>query len=431
MRIMIVGTDSGCGKTTVTLALMGALRDRGMTVAPYKVGPDYIDTGFHTAVCQRPSHNLDTHLMDENAVSYLLDNDCDISVIEGVMGFYDGMGAVDTRCSSYALARDTGTPAILVVDAAGGAASVAAQVYGFQNMIADNTIAGVIVNRVAGRAHYELARDAVKHYTGLDCVGYLQKDAELALDSRHLGLVPAVETEDLRAKLRRAAGLIAQTVDFEMLCNIAKGAMKLSYKTPQVPSRQGYRLGIARDQAFEFYYQANIDALERAGMELVPFSPLNDSALPEGLDGLYIGGGFPEVFARELNENISMRASILNALNGSMRCYAECGGMMYLSREIDGVAMVGYLPVVCRMTPRLQRFGYVQVEDRTGLRFPAHEFHHAVAEPVEPVDTAFFVRKQLKPDLNWRCGFERGGVLAGFPHLHFLSHPELIARLWP
>lgn len=431
MRIMLAGTGSGCGKTTVTLALMGALREKGFSVAPYKVGPDYIDTGFHEAVCARVSHNLDAHLSDGNEIRYLLHNDCDISVIEGVMGFYDGMGATDARCSSYALARDTETPAVLVVDASGGAASVAAQVYGFQHMIADNTIAAVFVNRVSGASHYELAREAIARYTGLPCIGYLKKEAEITLDSRHLGLIPAAETGNLQKILRRASLLISETTDFSLLTRIAAKAPALPFRTAEVPRRDGYRLGVARDQAFGFYYEANLDALRRAGMELVFFSPLHDRALPDELDGLYIGGGFPEVFARELSENISMRKSVRAALEAGMRCYAECGGMMYLTREIDGVEMAGFLPVICHMTERLQRFGYVDVEDRTGLRFPAHEFHHAVAKPVEPLATAFAVRKTSRPERKWRCGYELGNTLAGFPHLHFLSHPELIGRLWP
>lgn len=431
MRVMIAGTGSGCGKTTVTLALMGALREKGLSVAPYKAGPDYIDTGFHRAVCAWPSHNLDAHLIDANGTGYLLHNDRDLSVIEGVMGFYDGMGALDTSCSSYRLARDTKTPVILVVDASGGAASVAAQVYGFQHMIADNTIAAAFVNRVSGDAHYQLARQAIARYTGLACVGCLKKDAGIALESRHLGLIPAGETPRLEEKLRRAAALAGESLDLSLVMNIAAKAPDLPFSPPEAPGRDGYRLGVAWDEAFSFYYESNLDMLRRAGMELNFFSPLRDEKLPRGLDGLYIGGGFPEMYARELSDNASMRSSVLAALKSGLRCYAECGGMLYLSREIDGVEMVGYLPLACSMTERLQRFGYVDVEDRSGLRFPAHEFHHGIVEPLDKLPTAFAVRKTSRPQKQWRCGYELGNTLAGFPHLHFLSHPQLIGRLWP
>lgn len=434
MRILIAGTSSGCGKTTAALSLMAALRAKGLAVAPFKAGPDYIDPGFHQAACKRPSDNLDGHLMDTSTVRAILragEERADIAVIEGVMGYYDGMNSRDFACSTWKMACDTRTPALLVVDASGGAASAAAQTLGFLRFKRNSRLAGVLVNRVSSQGHYDLVREAIEKFTGLPCVGYLPKDTALTLASRHLGLIPAEETEALSGQIGRAAQIARETVDFDALLRLAALAPPLKGMRKPPPDRRGYRLGVARDQAFNFYYEENLRMLRAAGMRLVFFSPLQDERLPEGLDGLYIGGGFPEVFAERLEANRSMRESVRRALEGGLSCYAECGGLMYLSRSIDGREMSGFFPIACRMTGRLQRFGYVNVTDRTGLTFPAHEFHHAAAEPLEEISCAFRVAKAANSETTWNCGYERGGALAGFPHLHFASHPELIGRLWP
>lgn len=440
MRIMIAGTHSGCGKTVLTLALMATLSARGMRVAPFKTGPDYIDAGFHALACGRPSHNLDEHLLDWETMRFLLRRygECaDISIIEGVMGFYDGRDAASFECSSYELARRTHTPVLLAVDASGGAASVAAQVLGFARLAPDNTIAGVIVNKVASRAHYALVRDAVRRFAGVECVGYLPNDASLRLNSRHLGLVPAEELSGLRAQLKRASALASECIDLNAVRDLAAAAPELDapgcamtrWLAANPGALGGMRIGLARDAAFSFYYQANLDALEQAGARLTRFSPLADAELPAGLDALYIGGGFPEVFARQLEANAAMRAQVRAALEGGLRCYAECGGLIYLSERVDGHEMVGYMPVECTLTDRLQRFGYVHVRDAGGFEFPAHEFHHAIAAPTRDVDCEFEVTRSGGPG-QWRCGYRRGNALAGFPHIHFWSRPEVMARLF-
>lgn len=431
MRIMVAGTGSGCGKTTASLLLMAALRQRGLDVAPCKVGPDYIDPGFHRLICGRPSHNLDSWLTKREDLYALLNKPADICVVEGVMGYYDGMDAVGCQQSTWEMAHWTDTPVLLVVDASGSAASAAAVVKGFMTLREDHRIAGVLINRASGQRHYELARQAIAHYTGLPCVGYLPKNVGPDLKSRHLGLVPAEEAEDVLPSVMRAAEQAAQTLDLSMILGLAGKAPE----RPPLPRSgkawfAGFRMGVAMDRAFSFYYQANLDLMTEMGMTLVPFSPLTDGALPEGLDGLYIGGGFPEVFARQLSENAAMRRGVRAALEDGMPCYAECGGMMYLSERIDGQEMVGFLPQVCRMTDRLQRFGYVSVTDQTGLTFPAHEFHYAVAEETAPVHHAFEIRKASNPALCWPGGLQKKRTTAGFAHLHFLSHPELVGRLW-
>jgi cobyrinic acid a,c-diamide synthase len=434
MRILIAGTSSGCGKTTAALAVIAAFRAKGLAVASFKVGPDYIDPGFHQAACGRPSDNLDEHLCDAGTVRAILragEEHADIAVIEGVMGYYDGMSSKDFSCSTWSMAHATRTPVLLVIDASGGAASAAATVLGFRRFRRSSHIAGVLVNRVSSRGHYDLVREAVERYAGPPCVGYLPKDSDLALGSRHLGLIPAAEAPELANQLDRAAQLALQTVDLYAILRLAAAAPPLTGDRKPLPDRRDYRLGVARDQAFSFYYEENLRMLQASGMRLSYFSPLQDERLPEGLNGLYIGGGFPEVFAEKLEANRSMRESVRQALEGGLRCYAECGGLMYLSRSIDGRGMAGFFPIVCRMTDRLQRFGYVNVTDRTGLTFPAHEFHHAVAEVQMELPCAFRVVKSSDPNRSWTCGYEKQNALAGFPHLHFASHPELIRRLWP
>mgnify|MGYP001654207770 CR=1 FL=1 len=431
---MIAGTGSGCGKTTVTLAVLRALQRRGIELAAFKCGPDYIDPMFHKAVLGIPSRNLDLFFIDEIEIRSQLVHHIPqdgLGVIEGVMGYYDGMDATSCRQSTWEMARLTRTPVLLVVDASGSAASAAATVKGFMTLREDSGIAGVLVNRVSGAHHYELVRDAVAHYTGLPCVGYIEKHVNLALKSRHLGLVPAEEVEDALPRIQEAARQVADTLDLPMILELARRAPVLPVAPRKYPRMDGFRMGLARDKAFSFYYRANLDALEGAGVELVPFSPLEDGELPKGLDGLYLGGGFPEVFKVRLSANMSMRQSIRTALESGLPCYAECGGMMYLSESIDSAEMVGFLPQVCRMTDRLQRFGYVLVADlKTGRTYPAHEFHHAATEAAGEAAYDFEIRKASRPELCWPGGMHKGNTTAGFAHLHFLSHPEWMERLW-
>ena len=419
MRVMVAGTASGCGKTTLSLALMAALEARGLKVAPFKAGPDYIDPGFHALACGRPSHNLDEWLCAPRSINRLLalgGEGADIAVIEGAMGLYDGVGG-GTDCSAYALARHTGTPVLLVVDASGSAASAAASALGFMKYRPDNTVAGALVNRVSGERHYALVRQALSEI-GLPCVGWLPKDAGLRMPDRHLGLVPAEERPEAARQIRRAAALLR--LDMEALLSVARKARPVPPPEARpAPVLSGRRVGLARDAAFSFFYEANRVALVEAGAELAAFSPLEDAALPEGLDALILPGGFPEVFEARLRANVPMAAAVRRAVGDGLRVYAECGGMLYL-------AMIGALPLRWRMTPRLQRFGYVTLTDGDGACFPAHEFHHSVVEPTAPLGTRFEVRKG---EDRYREGYMYGNVLAGYPHLHLFDRPELIGRL--
>ena len=420
MRIMLAGISSGCGKTTASLALMAALRGRGMTVAPFKSGPDYIDPGFHALACGRVCHNLDEWLCAPRSVARILalgSQGADIAVIEGAMGMYDGLGG-GTQCSAYELARHTLTPIVLVVDASGSAASAAATALGFMRYREDNTVAAVLINRASGPRHYELVREAMSKI-GLPCVGWLPRDAGLSMPDRHLGLVPAQERPQAAAQIERAAGLLR--LDMEALSAVAKRADCAQAAPMAYPqSLKGRRIGLARDAAFSFTYEASLIALRAMGAELAAFSPLSDAALPEGLDALYLPGGFPEVFEARLTANAPMAGAVRSAVAGGMRCYAECGGMLYLS-------MIGAIPLRWEMTPRLQRFGYVTVTDGDGLRFPAHEFHHSIVAPTAPLNTRFEVSKGEK---RYREGYLYKNTLAGYPHLHLYDRPDVAERLF-
>ena len=420
MRIMLAGISSGCGKTTASLALMAALREKGLVVAPFKSGPDYIDPGFHRIACGRASHNLDEWLCAPQSITRLLaegSEGADIAVIEGAMGMYDGLGG-GTQCSAYALALHTHTPIVLVVDASGSAASAAATALGFLKYRPDNTIAGVLVNRASSQRHYDLIKEAMAGI-GLSCVGWLPKDAGLGMPDRHLGLVPVEERPEAKSQIDRAASLLK--LDMDALEAVAKRAEALSPAPFDYPgSLRGKRVGLAKDAAFSFTYEANLTALRRMGAELATFSPLADAALPDGLDALYLPGGFPEVFEAELTANVAMAASVRAAVEGGLRVYAECGGMLYLS-------MIGAIALKWEMTKRLQRFGYVTVTDGDGYQFPAHEFHHSVVTPTAPLATRFEV---AKGERRYREGYIYKNVLAGYPHIHFYDRPELAERLF-
>lgn len=420
MRLMLAGSNSGCGKTTAALALMAALKDRGLRVAPFKSGPDYIDPGFHRLACGQVSHNLDEWLCSPSAVRRILamgSENSDIAIIEGAMGMYDGVGG-GTDCSAYSLAKHTGTPVVLVVDASGSAASAAATALGFMKYRPDSGIAGVFVNRASGERHYRLIQEAMSAI-GLSCVGWLPKDASLRMPDRHLGLVPAEERPEAPEQIRRAAGLLQ--LDMPALQAVARRAEQIvepEYAFPRV--LEGMRIALARDEAFSFTYAANLIALRQMGAELAPFSPLRDGALPEKIDAIYLPGGFPEMFEPRLRNNKPMVQALRAAIDGGMRCYAECGGMLYLS-------MIGAVPLKWRMTSRLQRFGYVILSDGDGYRFPAHEFHHSVVEPNTPLKTRFEVDLRGK---RYREGYLWKNTLAGYPHLHFYERPELAERLF-
>ncbi len=447
-RIVLAGAHSGVGKTSISAGLMAALTKKGLAVQPYKVGPDYIDPAFHTFVTGRQSRNLDSWMLSEATVRSLFLAQAPaptegLSVVEGVMGLFDGHREAGLGSTAH-VAQVLSAPVVLVINGAALARSAAALVHGYNTFQRGFRLAGVIVNLVSGPSHYQLLKEYIEKEAGVPCFGYLEKNPELALESRHLGLVPSVEVADLEIRLNLLARSASATLDLEGLLTLAASAPDMEEPSAQYRPLPGppVRLGLARDRAFNFYYQDNLDLLTQMGAELVPFSPLSDPHLPPDLDGLYIGGGFPEVFAAELAANESLRAEIREALERDLPAYAECGGLMYLGQRIvdqDGHKhwMVGFFPHQSSLTPRLQNFGYVTVTfDRdtplgpAGTVIRAHEFHHSRLEG-EALDSRLpdhvaTIRKSAAR--SWTGGLTRRNVLAAYPHLHFHANPALASH---
>jgi cobyrinic acid a,c-diamide synthase len=438
-RLLIAGTHSGVGKTTVAVGLMAALAKRGLTVQPFKVGPDYIDPTYHTLASGRTCRNLDTWLLTRPLIHGVFQRAAEgaqVAVIEGVMGLFDGHASTTDRGSTAELAKWLQAPVILVVDASHMARSAAALIQGYLTFDPLVRIAGVIFNNVRER-HFQLLCEALERSTNVPALGYLPHDPELSIPERHLGLVPAAEDAGLAQVNDRLADAVARSMDLERILRIAKRAAPLP--AAERPGRAGgdrppiVRIGVARDRAFHFYYQENLELLAAFGAELVVFSPLNDPRLPEGLDALYLGGGFPEVFAKDLAQNEPLRRNVKRAIARGLPTYAECGGLMYLTERLvdhEGRrhAMVGTLPGTVRMTRQLQHFGYVTLTPRRDTilaqasdAIKGHEFHYSVWDYQVPSGQAAYV-VTTRRDGRRREGFARGNLLASYIHVHFLTN---------
>ena len=342
-RIMIAGTGSGCGKTTVTLAVLRAMQRRKIPLAAFKCGPDYIDPMFHKAVLGIPSRNLDLFFISEREVRGQIVRSIPqngLGVIEGVMGFYDGVSGTTDTASAAHLARETGTPAILVVRPKGQSLSLAAMLSGFRNF-AENTLCGVILNGISD-AMYPFYRDIVQK-SGLKALGYLPSVPEAEIPDRHLGLVTADELKDLNYRLDLLADAAENRIDIEQILKISRTASQLSDDSEKISpvTKKPVRIAVARDKAFCFYYEDNFEILRNLGAERVEFSPISDSCIPENTDGLYLGGGYPELHITELSNNANMRNSIKNAIQKGLPTIAECGGFLYLHEHLEGAEMVG------------------------------------------------------------------------------------------
>jgi len=461
-RIVIAGTQSGVGKTSVALALMAAYRKRGLRVQPFKVGPDYIDPSYHRVATGLPSHNLDSWLLSKETVQELFiekGNNCDIAIIEGVMGLFDGLGTKEETASTQEIAKLLQAPILLVIDAKGMSRSGAAMVLGYAKFDPSLKIAGVILNRVSSQNHYQILKESIEHYTGIPVLGGLYKNENLKIPERHLGLMTAEENPELQKCLDLLTELTVGDASTERpgfdLDRIIKIAQENSIILPVEKRGQSLkgqspflRIGVARDMAFSFYYQANLDLLEELGAELIFFSPLKDKNLPEDCSALYFGGGFPEIYAGDLGDNLSFIGSIKNAIQSALPIYAECGGLIYLSESIqtmDGRSfpMIGAVPGNIVMTGKLQNFGYKEgklLKDTLlgtkGDSIRGHEFHYSVNG-----DSALFARtnRALSPftayelqgrrttHTQWE-GFSHGSILASYLHLHFYTDPSWAER---
>ena len=429
---MIAGTGSGCGKTTVTLAVLRAMQRRGIPLAAFKCGPDYIDPMFHKAVLGIPSRNLDLFFINEREIrSQIVRNipKNGLGVIEGVMGFYDGVSGTTDTASAAHLARATGTPAVLVVRPKGQSLSLAAMLAGFRDF-AENTLCGVILNGVSD-GMYPFYCDIVQK-SGLKVLGYLPPVPEAEIPDRHLGLVTADELNDLNQRLDLLTDAAENRIEIDELLRISQTAPRLSDETVKIKpvTKTPARIAVARDKAFCFYYEDNFEVLCDLGAELVEFSPITDSCLPEDIDGLYLGGGYPELYVKELSNNENMRNSIKNAIDMGLPTIAECGGFLYLHEHLDGVKMAGVMHADAVMTKKLQPFGYVTLTAQkdntlsaTGEQIRAHEFHYAKSED----NGADFIAE--KPNgRKWSCVHASQSLYAGFPHLFFRSNIEFAER---
>ncbi len=445
--LCVAGTHSGVGKTTLTLGLLAALRRRGLCVQPFKCGPDYIDPGHHTLAAGRPSRNLDTWIMGADAVQRAYARACmkaDAAVVEGVMGLFDGASSSDDEGSTAHVCRLLAVPVILVVQAKAMARSIAALVHGFAAFAPEVRVAGVIANQVGSEGHASILRESLDAAGLPPLLGAVPACADWTLAERHLGLVTAAEGGDRAEWFARLADGIEQHVDIDRLlaCCAANAAPDATFaKEPEVepaPHAPSLRLGVARDEAFQFYYEDNLDMLRARGVELVPFSPLQDRALPAGLAGLYLGGGYPELHAAQLADNRGMRASILDFAESGKPVYAECGGFMYLCAslaDVDGREweMCGVFPVRTRMETRLRRLGYVEAETladglfgERGTRIRGHEFHWSHVESGSADAAVFRAHPARSDEAGAETGLRRGRVWASYLHLHFASNPSAL-----
>ena len=431
-RIMIAAAGSGSGKTTITCALLEALKAKGKRPTSAKCGPDYIDTMFHSSVLGTPSTNLDLFFFDDNTAKFLLAENGskgDITVIEGVMGYYDGLGIDSTESSSYHLAKVTGTPVVLIVNSRGMALSVVASIKGFLEFRPDSNIKGVILNNCT-ESTYNTLKGVIEHeFNGeVKPLGFMPKMADCSLESRHLGLVTAQEVEDLNVKLGKLRDQALKSIDLDGIMELAGDAPDLEFEEPEIRRfDENVRIGVARDKAFCFYYEDSLKLLEKMGAELVDFSPMEDDFLPADLDGLYLGGGYPELYQEQLASKVSMRGAVLRTVNSGMPTIAECGGFMYLTEGIGDSPMVGLLPGDCSDQKKLMRFGYITLRAekdnmlmKAGHEIPAHEFHHW-----DCTETGSDFTATKKNGRSWKAAFANDNLYAGFPHFNFWADPSL------
>jgi len=462
-RVLIAGDRSSAGKTTVCIGLLGTLRARGLEVQAFKVGLDYIDPGFHTLVSGRPSRNLDGFLMPPEVVKEIFVRGCegaDIAVIEGVRGLYEGLNYSDDVGSTAQIAKILHCPVILVIDAGSITRSVAALVNGYKSFDPEVQLSGVILNNIGSERHGEKAELAVEKYSGVKVIGKIPRKSDLGISMRHLGLITATECKsrwnDFNSVLSEINKSVEDNVDIKVLLTMAKSASRIKEPDLKVfiekrdmdkSKEKKVRIAVAFDEAFNFYYQDTLDLLALEGAELLYFSPIRDKKLPKGVDAVYIGGGFPEIYGEELSSNTQMLDAVKDFYDGYGVIYAECGGLMYLMEQLEYTPLQG-LPGrktelhrggsfdMCGVIKGLVRFGekrvvnYVEGEfqkdcilGKKGSRFKGHEFHHSEIILKENVDFAY---KMLRGEgiKDGRDGIISKNCLASFAHLHAASYTE-------
>ncbi|MFC5589258.1 cobyrinate a,c-diamide synthase [Sporosarcina soli] len=442
-RIVIAGTGSGVGKTTLTIGLMAALKKMGLVVQGFKCGPDYIDPTYHTAVTKRVSRNLDSWMLGKETVLDIFNHGskgADISVMEGVMGFYDGRNPLSDEGSTAEISVLTKSPVLLVVNCASMARSAAAVVKGFQTLSDEPQIAGVLANQVGSEHHFNLVKAAIEQQCGIPVIGYLKREQDIEIPERSLGLIPSIERGELDPFFDRLGELVTETIDMDKLLEISVA--------PTLPASSGdslfgkpkspiVRIAVAKDAAFNSYYEENLEILQSYGAELVYFSPLTDQALPENVDGLYVGGSLPEEFAQQVSQNESMKRSIRQAIERGLPTFAEGGGFVYLTHSLsltggESFEMVGLIPGNVKMHPKLQAIGYREIKG-CSVNFllseqqqaKGHEFHYATFHTEEPIQHAYETSgmRGTKTD-----GYANKNVVAGFTRFHFATCLDMVQR---
>jgi len=444
-KLLIAGATSGSGKTSVTLGILSALSNR-YTIQPYKVGPDYVDTKFHSRITGRNSRNLDSFLVpDDQVLKYLFERNnqgVDLAVVEGVMGLYDGLGTDKDAHSTSSIAKKLAIPTILVVNGRSASTSVAAIVKGFVEFDPAVPIVGVVINNVMSQNHFNLIKAAIDRYVGLPVLGYLPYKKELSLPSRQLGLVPDDEIPSVDKKIAGLGQLASEDIDLKRILSLAGSSTESTLIKPFVQHQVKLTLGVASDEAFNFYYQDNLALLKEAGVKLVYFSPLKDKQLPP-VDALYLGGGYPEEFAAELADNHEMKDAIRAFSEADKPIYAECGGLMYLGEKLitktGSYDMIGIFKGSSEMTPRLKRFGYceaVPVKDvilgSKGERIRGHEFHHSIFTPDDAQDTSVLKMRKIRDGKivdEWTGGYQVRQTFASYLHVHFYQKRQFFAKL--
>jgi cobyrinic acid a,c-diamide synthase len=436
--IVIGGTNSGCGKTTVSLGLMALLKRKGYAVAPFKVGPDYIDPGHHGRVCGRPGRNLDGWMLSKDYNVRCFEkglSGCDLAVVEGVMGFYDGFDGKSEDGSTAQMSKWLDLPVILVVNARSMARSGAALVKGFEGFDRNVRFAGVIFNNVGSPRHLEYLKEALEGHVAMPCIGGIVRTDGVTMPERHLGLVTDDENGWTDERIEVLADLMERSLDMDLILEtiFKEGRPQTRQDRPENEREYLVRIGVARDKAFCFYYQDNLDILSEEGAELVFFSPMDDAELPPDLDGIYLGGGYPEMFAERLSGNEGMRRGIAAASASGMPVYSECGGFMYLCsgiRDFNGKTwpMAGCFLFTAEMLPKLRSLGYREVTlekdtviGKKGTVARGHEFHYSKIEENLGVETAYAVSP--RKGVQTVEGYTAGRTIGSYIHLHFGSRP--------
>ncbi len=437
-RFVLAGTGSGVGKTTFTIGLMKALQEKGKVVQGFKCGPDYIDPSYHTAVTGRVSRNIDSWMFSHDAVRDIVARasmDADVSIIEGVMGFYDGKSPLSDEGSAADISVVTESPVILIVNCASMARSVAAVVKGFQLLSDKPNIVGVIANQVGSVGHYEIAKAAIEQECGIPVIGYLKRETGIDIPSRHLGLIPAIERGELDSFFDKLGALMAETIDLDLLLSLTKAPVL--QETGQLFAKQPTKdicIAVAKDAAFNFYYEENLALLRAKGATVQFFSPLANEPVPAEADGLYIGGGFPEEFADTLAKNAIVKSSIREAITKGLPTLAECGGFMYLTEAITNSQgerheMLGVIPGEVAMQTKLAALGYREIFGTTSNfligqdeQAKGHEFHYSSYSGTHETP-AYETKGRFG---NKQEGYQNGNLVAGYTHFHFVSNPKLV-----